>query len=236
MPDSKMIRSLIRKKDRAALASLMAANSVPYASMVMTATDQAGDILLLLSDLAIHSQNVAANGAVSLLFEDDFNEEDPLMSLRVSAQAHLTKTEDSSDKERYLNRHPSAAEFASFGDFHFYKAKIDRLHFVAGFGHIDWVEHKDYHIPAQVCDSIQGIESDVIQHMNADHTDAINLIATKLLGKKSGDWIMTGLDTEGCDFRLAMETARFTFDNLVKNAGDSRKEFVTAATKARALS
>jgi heme oxygenase (biliverdin-IX-beta and delta-forming) len=236
MSDSKMIRTLIRKKDRAALASLMTEELAPYASMVMTATDQAGNILLLLSDLAIHSQNAAKNDTVSLLFEDEFGGEDPLMSLRVSVQATLVKTEDSYDKERYLARHPSAAEFADFGDFHFYKAQVNRLHFVAGFGHIDWLENADYLLPEKICANICEIESDIVQHMNTEHADSIELIAKALLGKQSGGWYMTGIDTEGCDFRLGVDTARLSFENLVKNAADSRKELVEATAKARAIS
>lgn len=236
MSDSVMLRNLIRKRDRAALASLMVDDKTPYASMVMTATDPTGNILLLLSDLAVHSQNIAMNGSVSLLFEDDFGITDPLLGLRVSLQATMAKTEQADHKRRYLNRHPGAQEFAGFSDFQFYKADVKRLHFVAGFGQINWVEKQNYLLSDDCCDLISAIEEDVINHMNEDHKAAIGLIAVNLAGKQGGDWIMTGLDPEGYDFRNGSETARLSFENPVSNADEIRNELTLAAAKARSVS
>ena len=52
----------------------------------------------------------------------------------------------------------------------------------------------------------------MLAHMNADHADAVQLYATRLLSRAGGDWVLTGVDPEGCDLRQGAETARLWFD------------------------
>jgi putative heme iron utilization protein len=69
--------------------------------------------------------------------------------------------------------------------------------------------------------------------MNADHADAIELYATKLLHRSKGDWSMTGVDAEGADLRHRDQVARLPFDGRVEDSTAVRSELVKLVNKAR---
>ena len=69
--------------------------------------------------------------------------------------------------------------------------------------------------------------------MNYDHADAIQLCATNLLGLQADEWIMTGVDPEGCDLRLAGTVARLTFDATANTKDEVRKELIKLTRKVR---
>jgi putative heme iron utilization protein len=70
--------------------------------------------------------------------------------------------------------------------------------------------------------------------MNEDHSDALELYATKLLDLSPGPWSMTGIDSEGLDLRLGGRVARLRFDNPLRSAAEVRKVLVDLASRARA--
>jgi hypothetical protein len=61
----------------------------------------------------------------------------------VTVLGRAEKTDDPRLKARFVARHPSAALYADFGDFHLYRVATARAHFVAGFGRIHWIEAAD---------------------------------------------------------------------------------------------
>ena len=54
-----------------------------------------------------------------------------------------------------------------------------------------------------------------VEHMNADHRDAMGLYATKLLGAAEGDWRCTGCDPEGLDMQEGTDALRLDFPERV---------------------
>ena len=75
-------RRLLRSRDRAAIATSL--HGAPYASLVLVATDLDASPLLLLSDLAQHSRNIAFEPRVSLLFDATEGHPDPLAGPRLT--------------------------------------------------------------------------------------------------------------------------------------------------------
>ena len=67
-----------------------------------------------------------------------------------------------------------------FEDFSFYRMEIVDVYFVGGFGVMGWIPVADYGVgqPDPLADSAAGI----IQHMNADHADALILMAQAFAG------------------------------------------------------
>ena len=116
----------------------------PYASLVLLATDAMGMPLLLLSDLAEHTKNLRNDPRVSLLIDDTKGHEDRLAASRLTLLGHASviadETERADASARFLACHPSAANYADFKDFRFYRVTLDRAHLVAGFGRIRWIE------------------------------------------------------------------------------------------------
>ena len=70
--------------------------------------------------------------------------------------------------------------------------------------------------------------------MNADHREAMNLYATRLLGAESAYLRCIGCDPEGLDMQAGAITLRLDFPARVTTAGDLRKMLVKLAEEARA--
>ena len=229
--DALLARRLIRACDRAALGTVDGDGS-PYTSLVLTACDPLGAPLLLMSDLAEHSKQIAAESAVSLLFEQSAGADAPLDTPRLSVAGRATPTEDSAVRARYLARHPDAELYADFGDFAFYRVTVDRAHLVAGFGRIRWIDAADL-LPDPGAADLIAAEADIVGHMNDEHADAVDLYATRLLGREGDGWRMTGIDPDGGDLRLDGATARLDFDAQVTTSGEARATLVDLAKRAR---
>lgn len=228
-------RRLIRSCDRATLASAQHdASGWPYASLAICAADHDAAPILLLSDLAEHSKNIKSEPRVSLLFDGTGGLDDPLTGARITVLGTLSTLEDERIKRRFLARHPSAAGYVGFADFHFYRLEIIRAHLVAGFGAIDWIDADDLLYNTEDAKALAEAESDIVDHMNQDHTDALNDYARHLLDLPATGWMMTGIDPEGFDMRRNGETARLNFDTPVLDPADARHALVALVQSARA--
>src|SRR5436309_1310029 len=168
-------RRLIRRRDHAALSTSL--DGRPYVSLVAVACDHDASPLLLLSDLAQHTRNLAADPQVALLFEDTAGLADPLAGPRLTLLGRAERCADPGAARRFAARHPASAQYAGFADFHHYRVTIERGHMVAGFGRIYWIE--DLRFTGKAA-ALAAAETDIISHMNADHADAIALYAERL--------------------------------------------------------
>lgn len=227
-------RKLLRNCDRAVLATLQQDDAKgPYASLVMIAVSHAGQPILLISDLAEHTKNIAADNRVSLLLDGTGGFDDPLTGPRLTVQGRAVRTEDPDLQARFIARHPSAAMYAGFGDFNFYEIEILRGHLVAGFGQIDWVEKTELLFDVSACMELQVAEADILTHMNDDHHDAIQLYANNLLGLEGNEWRLTGVDPEGVDIAQGSSKARLDFEQPVCDADSARMQLVGMVKRAR---
>lgn len=229
-------RAVARACRTATLATAMADGAgAPYASLVLVAFDLDAAPLLLISKLAEHTKNIEADSRVSLLCDGTAGFAEPLTGPRVTLMGRAEKTDTPRHRARFLGRHPSAAMYADFKDFAFYRMAVERAHIVAGFGRIHWFEDYLYGgDPAALAEAEAGI----LEHMNADHADAVQLYATKLLGKSGGGWRLCGIDPEGADLirgddEQGRELARLPFDKPVADAEGARVELVRLVKRAR---
>lgn len=229
-------RALIRKGATAALATQSAEDGPwPYVSLVTAACDYDGTPILLLSDLAVHSKNIAADDRVSLLFTEG-GEGDVLERARVTLLGRAERTEEPRHRARFLARHPEAEGYAGFKDFHFYKVAMARAHLVAGFGRIHWIEAEALRYGGDWAELAEA-EAGIVEHMNADHADALKLYAERLLelppAPTDAPWHMTGIDPEGLDMAAGAMTARLSFAEAVLDANQARAALVALAHQAR---
>ena len=233
-------RRLMRRQAHAALAT--SRDGHPYVSLVALAFDYDASPLLLLSDLAQHSRNIAADNQVSLLFDGGASQHpraDPLAEPRLTLLGDAFRCDDASLLARFAARHPSATAYAGFSDFHLYRVEIGRGHLVAGFGRISWIEPDELRFRADAR-ALAAAELDIVAHMNADHADALELYAAHLLQRSGTGWRMTGIDPEGIDLRRDAETARLDF--AARSLGPAldpeaaRRALVALAAEARSLS
>ncbi|TAJ85188.1 MAG: HugZ family protein [Reyranella sp.] len=229
------VRGLLRALDRASLATLLPGEPAgwPYASLVLVAVDHDLSPILLMSDMAEHTKAIKADGRVSLLFDGTGGLDQPLTGPRVTVLGRVERTGDERLKARFLARHPDAALYAGFKDFGFYRIALERAHLVGGFGKIRWIDVAELAPPQ--AEGLVEAEAGIIDHMNADHADAIQLYAAKLLGRAGDGWKMTGIDPEGIDLRRGGEVARLGFDAPLQAAGEARKILVNMVARARSM-
>jgi putative heme iron utilization protein len=220
-------RRLISEARSGSLATLLPSGA-PYASLVTVATMPDASPLLLLSKLARHTGNIQQDPRVCLLIEER-RAGDPLEGARVSISGTIAVTVASSAERRFLARHPSAAAYAGFKDFAYWRIEVTGAHLVAGFGRIVDLRAGDLTVDPALTD----VEADAIEHMNRDHVDAIDLYATKLLGAPHGPWRIAGIDPDGCDLILGDTVRRLDFPQRVTNAGALRKMLADLAQVAR---
>ena len=228
-------RALVRSRDRGALATAMKEDGWPYASLVMIASDAAANPLLMISELAEHTQNILSQDRVGLLIDGTEGLDNPLTGARVTLVGRAAKTTDTEHLARYLARHADAALYAGFADFALYRLEVERVHMVAGFGAIHWIDKSAYAIDLAAAGELVAAEADIVSHMNDDHADAVQLYATKLLGLAGEGWMMTGVDPEGCDLRNGGTVARLAFDTPVGTAEEARAALVTLVGEARKI-
>ena len=136
-------RGLIAASSTAALATLDRQSAGPYVSLVSIAATAGHVPVLLLSELAQHTQNLIANARASLLFSAVPGVQDPLTLARVTLIGSLERTADADARNAFLAQHPAAAQYADFGDFAFYRFNIENAHFIGGFGRIVALSRND---------------------------------------------------------------------------------------------
>jgi putative heme iron utilization protein len=233
---SQLARSLLRRSRQGALATLMPGSGDPYCSLVNVASHCDGSPILLISRLALHTRNILADPRVSLML-DERAEGDPLEGARIMLAGRAEQAGGADEailRRRYLNVHPSAEAFVNFKDFSFFRIEPAGAHLVAGFGRIVDLEPGQFLADVSGADALVEAEQGAIEHMNADHREAMNLYATKLLGAEQADWRCTGCDPDGMDMQAGAQTLRLEFPERVTNGTALRKMLVRLAAEARA--
>lgn len=207
----------------------------PFASLVTVATTLRGEPIMLLSELAVHTRNLARDPRASLLLVAPGGEGgDPLAGARVTVSGTVAAAPGSaSPGRRFLARHPEAAGYAGFRDFAFYEMAVDSAHLVAGFGRIVGIPGEDLLLDVPADHPLAEGEAGAVEHMNEDHSDAVALYATRLLGLPPGNWRLTGIDPLGIDMLDGSSPARLDFHSPISGPGDLRRTLVDLASEAR---
>ena len=231
-----LARSLLRRSRQGALATLMPGSGDPYCSLVNVASAWDGSPILLISRLALHTRNILGDPRVSLML-DERAEGDPLEGARIMLAGQAEEAGSADEpilRRRYLNAHPSAEAFVNFKDFSFFRIRPTAAHLVAGFGRI--VDLKPEQFLTDISDAAALLEAEqgAVDHMNADHREAMNLYATKLLGAKTGDWRCTGCDPCGIDLQAGTTALRLDFPRRIVTPAALRQMLKQLADQARA--
>jgi putative heme iron utilization protein len=176
----------------AALASQsLAMPGFPFASAVPFAPDELHRPILLISRLAEHTQNLAADARASLLLSRPLGEGE---MARVTLIGTVVPIEAGPDLvARYLRYHPEAERFLQLGDFTFHRLEPARIRVIGGFAQAGWLEGERLLAAASLA-----------------HADAARLwqeLAPLL--PAGAEWL--GIDAYGADLRLAGEQRRLRF-------------------------
>jgi len=223
-------RRLIRRGRAATLATALASDDGrPYASLVSVAFDCDLSPLLLFSELSDHTRNLGRDDRASLLVEAASGLKNPQTGPRATLVGRIAKTAETRHRKRFLARHPEATMYAGFGDFHFFRFTLERVHYVGGFARAVWLTGDEVRSDANAADAIAAAEDAIVAHMNDDHADAVDHYANRLLDRSGTGWKITGLDPDGADLRLGGRFARLDFAAPVADRRTAREELVRLA-------
>jgi heme iron utilization protein len=193
--------------------------------------------LFLVSTMAMHTQNLQADPHASLFVTEADAGGDALGASRVTLIGNVTRIQESELAARslYLASYPDSKYWVDFDDFFFYQMDVVDVYYVGGFGVMGWVAASDYSRaqPDPLIDHKVGI----MEHMNADHKDALILLAKRFAGIEAQEAEMTSIDRLG--FHLHLKTqdgvkgTRVEFSREVSDPSETREVFVEMVKQAR---
>ena len=232
LPEAKRLLRVIRSATLATLGE----GGEPHASLTAMATAPDGSPILLLSRLAAHTRHLERDGRCSLLLAQ-VGRGDPLAHPRLTLVGHARPTTDADRpiaRRRFLSRNPKAQLYADFPDFSFWRVSVEAGHLNGGFARAASYAGQDLLTDTAASQALIESEDGAVEHMNADHRDALKLYATRLVGLADGEWRLSGIDPEGLDLVCGDRTGRVAFPNPVASGGELRSMLVTLAAEARA--
>jgi putative heme iron utilization protein len=226
-------RGLLRRARTGSLGTSNRDPKGPYVSLVNIASDEQGHPVIFISKLAWHTRNIEADPLASIMVSEIPPAGDALTGPRVTVMGRLEKASAAEMSLRYAHHHPDARGYLDFPDFSFWRLMPQKIHAVAGFGRIETMEPDEVFLPETIVAAVMAAVPGAIDHMNADHADAVELYATRLLGAKPGKWRVTAIDPDGAHLELEGRVLRLAFDRPLETAADLRQAFVTLAQRAR---
>lgn len=227
-------KQLLRTTRAGTLATIDRNTGYPFGSLVNVATDVDGAPIILVSRLATHTANLERDARASVLLAAG-GKGDPLAHPRLTVLGSFEPRGDEPRvARRFLARHPKSELYARFADFSFWRMSVVSAHLNGGFARAADLPAEDLLTPLDSADELIAAEESAVAHMNGDHAEAIALYATRLLGRASGAWRLTGLDPEGLDLALGDTTLRLAFPRRVTDGADLRSVLRELADRARA--
>jgi putative heme iron utilization protein len=224
-------RRYLRTHRSGVLATLSAKlGGYPFGSVVPFVLDHDCRPVILVSALAEHTKNLAADPRASLIVHDYADDVQAGTRLTVAGDAARLPPADAA-QAKYLRAFPAAVSLLALGDFSFWAIAPKALLFIRGFGRIDWIDAAAFAPPAN---TIAAAEDAIVGHMNADHTAALADYCRHYRGVVPVAVEMTGIDCDGFDVRADGRLLRFEFPEPAADAGEVREALVAMARAARA--
>ncbi|HEY1808146.1 MAG TPA: DUF2470 domain-containing protein [Acidobacteriaceae bacterium] len=233
------VRTLLSTASTATLSTLSRRHAgFPFGSLMPFALDDAGRPLLLISSMAVHTQNLGSDPRCSLFVAQENAEGDPLGAARATlpgACEPVPPQDVASVRETYLSRHANSRYWVDFSDFSFFRLEPLDIYYVGGFGVMGWVNAAEFR--AARPDPLAAAAPEILAHMNADHVDSMILLARTRAQLNATDASMTSVDRLGFWLRLktaeGMKGARINFFHEVSTPQETRQVLVEMVRQAR---
>jgi hypothetical protein len=199
----------------------------PFGSVTPYCVDDQCRPVIYISHIAQHTKNMIADVRVSLtVVENNGGSDDVQAHGRVTciANAQPLGQDGAYARKRYFRYFPSARQYDQTHTFAFFRLELLRVRFIGGFGQISWVEPREF----MAKNPISAVhESQIIQQMNNDHSDALRHYC-------GGDPVeMVGIDADGFDVLQSGKKLRFTFETPIRNMEEARQALAAMGKTAR---
>jgi heme iron utilization protein len=232
-------RTLVSLASVATLSTLSRKHAgFPFGSLMPYALDAEGRPIFLISNMAVHTQNLKTDPRASLFIAQAAADADPLGAARatlIGQTEPVPEREVAFAREQYIARHENSRYWVDFPDFAFFRLQPFDVYYVGGFGVMGWVAAEDYKLASP--DPLAVAAPDIIAHMNADHADSMILLARTHARLDASEAAMTSVDRLGFYLRLktaeGMKGTRINFLREVATAHDTRNVLVEMVRRAR---
>jgi len=196
----------------------------PFGSLMPYALDKDGRPIFLISTMAMHTQNLQADPRASLFVTEPDAGGNPLGAARVTLIGNVVRIPESDLAEA------RSLYLASYSD-----SYVVDIYFVGGFGVMGWVAASEYSQARP--DPLIDHKIDIMHHINADHKDALILLAKRFADVEAQDAEMTSVDRLGFHLRLktkdGVRGTRIAFLREVATPVESREVLVEMVRLAR---
>ena len=210
----------------------------PFGSLMPYALDKEGRPIFLISTMAMHTQNLQADPRASLFVTEPDAGGNPLGAARGTLIGNVVRIPESDLAEArslYLASYSDSKHWIDFDDFMFYRMNVVDIYFVGGFGVMGWVAASEYSQARP--DPLIDHKIDIMHHINADHKDALILLAKRFADVEAQDAEMTSVDRLGFHLRLktkdGVRGTRIAFLREVVTPAESREVLVEMVRLAR---
>ena len=210
----------------------------PFGSLMPYALDAEGRPIFLISNMAMHTQNLKAEARASLFLTQTGEDGDPLGAARATLVGHagpVPEADVAAVRDTYLARHENSRYWVDFADFSFFRLQPIDIYYVGGFGVMGWVDAREYERASP--DPLAASSPAILAHMNADHVDSMLLLARTHARLDATEATMTGVDRLGFTLRLktdeGMKGARINFLREVATTEETRQALVAMVREAR---
>lgn len=234
------IRTLMSLASVATLSTLSRKHpGFPFGSLMPFALDSSGRPIFLISNMAMHTQNLKTDPRCSLFVGQAGADGDPLGAARATLLGNaepVPENDIAAVREIYLARHENSRYWVDFSDFSFFRLEIIDLYYVGGFGVMGWVGARDYEEATP--DPLAEVAPDILAHMNSDHIDSMILLARSHAHLEATEATMTSVDRLGFSLRLktseGIKGTRINFLHEVTTSQETRKVLVEMVRQAKA--
>jgi putative heme iron utilization protein len=185
----------------------------PYPTVVPFAPDPAHRPVILVSALAEHTRNLAADPRAGFLVVDA-PDGDVLNAERATLLGRFVPLgDDPHVAARYLRYEPDAARYLALGDFTFWALDVERLRYIGGFGRMGWVD---------------GTGIDALPPLAFDDEQALWDAYDAGDARRDG-LALLGVDRHGADWRFGGRRVRTPFDAPSADVGALRDRLLACA-------
>lgn len=222
---------LLLRRHRSGILSTHSAKHAgyPYGSALPHVTDHAGRPVVLISHLAEHTHNIEADPRVSFIVCASGPDLQSAPRVTVVGDARALDENDGI-AARYLRLYPAHDQYLQIGGFRFYAIEPHHIRLIQGFGGLHWLGGESI----LAVPGLAEAEAGILEHMNADHADALRDYARTCGADVSQAVTMVGIDCDGFDLRCEDTLLRVDFDEPANTPADVRNALIELARRARA--
>jgi putative heme iron utilization protein len=202
----------------------------PYGSALPHMADHAGQPVVLISHLAEHAHNLDADPRASFIVCPQGPDLQALPRATLLGEIRPVADQEAI-AARYLRFYPDHEQYLQIGGFRFFALEPLQVRYIQGFGGLHWIAGDSYLAPGTT--AMAEAEPSVLEHMNADHRDALREYCRTTHGIDPSDVEMIGVDCDGFDVHADGRLLRFTFEEPVTAPAQLRAVFMALSRKSR---